>query len=46
MSVFEMAKLYYPRLWDQARIEALVAVGKLTEQEAQEILQPTERAET
>ena len=40
-----MAKLYYPRLWDQARIEALAAAGKLTEQEVQEILQQTEREE-
>lgn len=37
-SVFELAKQYYPRLWDKYRIEALVEVGRLTEKEAQEIL--------
>ena len=38
MSVFEMAKQYYPRLWDRSRIEALVEAGRLTEQEAEEIM--------
>lgn len=38
MSVFEMARQYYPRLWDRQRIEALVEAGRLTRQEAQEIL--------
>lgn len=37
MSVYEMAKMYYPRLWDDTRIDALVAAGKLTEDEASEI---------
>lgn len=37
MSVFEMAKQYYPRLWDDRRIDALVAAGKLTEEEAAEV---------
>lgn len=32
-----MAKRYYPRLWDKARIEALVTAGKLTQEEAEEI---------
>lgn len=32
-----MAKQYYPRLWDKARIEALVAAGRLTEDEAKEV---------
>ncbi len=39
MSVYEMAKRYYPRLWDKSRIEALVAAGRLTEEEVEEILQ-------
>ncbi len=39
MSVYEMAKQYYPRLWDKARIEALTAAGKLTAEQAGEILQ-------
>ena len=38
MSVYEMAKLYYPRLWDKARLEALVAAGRLTEAEIDEII--------
>ena len=38
MSVYDMAKHYYPRLWDEARIRALVKAGRLTEDEAVEIL--------
>ena len=38
MSVFELAKQYYPRLWDKARLEALVAAGRLTEAELEEII--------
>ena len=38
MSVFDMAKKYYPRLWSKERIQALVKAGKLTEEEAGEIL--------
>ena len=37
MSVYEMAKLYYPRLWDKSRLEALVEAGRLTEEEFEEI---------
>lgn len=37
MSVFEMAQKYYPRLWDASRLEALVAAGKLTQDEADRI---------
>lgn len=33
MTVFEMAKNYYPRLWDINRINALYEAGKLTEEE-------------
>ena len=31
MSVVELARKYYPRLWDKARLEALAAAGRLTE---------------
>ena len=31
--VYEMAKKYYPRLWDAERIEALYKAGKLTKEE-------------
>ena len=37
MTVLEMAKQYYPRLWSRERIEALVAAGRLTEDEAEEV---------
>lgn len=38
MSVIEMAKKYYPRLWSRERINELVAAGKLTEEEAAEVM--------
>ena len=41
-SVFEMAKKYYPRLWDRERIEKLVEAGKLTEEEKRKILEGDE----
>lgn len=33
MTAFEMAKKYYPRLWDLNRINALYEAGKLTKEE-------------
>lgn len=42
MSVYEMAKQYYPRLWNKARIDALVEAGKLTQQQASDILSEAE----
>lgn len=33
MTVYEMAQKYYPRLWDKSRLEALLAAGKLTQEE-------------
>lgn len=33
MTVYEMAQKYYPRLWDKERLEALVAAGRLTQEE-------------
>ena len=38
MTVFEMAKKYYPRLWGKNRIDALYNAGKLTDEEYAEIL--------
>lgn len=38
MDAFEMAKKYYPLLWDKKRIEALYKAGKLTEEEYNEII--------
>jgi len=45
MSVFEMAKQYYPRLWDKSRLEALVRAGRLTEEEAAEIMANSQKFE-
>lgn len=33
MSVYEMAEKYYPRLWGIERLDALLAAGKLTQEE-------------
>lgn len=33
MSVYELAKKYYPRLWDRERLEALLAAGRLSQEE-------------
>lgn len=38
MTVFEMAKKYYPRLWSKNRIDALHDAGRLTDEECAEIL--------
>lgn len=38
MSTYEMARRYYPRLWDKSRLEALVKAGRLTEAEAAQIM--------
>ncbi len=37
MSAYEMAKKYYPALWDINRLRKLVSLGKLTEEEFKEI---------
>lgn len=42
MSVYELAQRYYPRLWGKPRIEALVEVGRLTEEEAKKIINQKE----
>ena len=41
MSVYEMAKKYYPKLWDKARLQKLVEAGKLTEEQYREIVGET-----
>lgn len=38
MTAFEMAKRYYPRLWDINRINNLYKEGKLTEKEYNKIV--------
>lgn len=37
MLVKELAKKYYPKLWDIDRLKSLVEAGKLTEAEYEEI---------
>jgi len=37
MSVYEMAKKYYPRLWNIDRITKLYEAGKLTQEEYEAI---------
>ena len=44
MTVFEMAAKYYPRLWPLERIEALVAAGKLSCEEADQIVRQADSA--
>lgn len=41
MTVKEMAKNYYPKLWNIERLKALVAVGKLSEEDFKEITSET-----
>lgn len=38
MTVYEIAKKYYPRLWDIDRIKALLKAGKITEAEYEKII--------
>ena len=37
MSVYELARKYYPRLGDVARIVALVQAGQLTQEEREQL---------
>ena len=41
MTAKEMAAKYYPRLWGPERIEALVEAGRLTREEADQIMAET-----
>lgn len=43
MSVYEMARKYYPRLWDDARIDALVQAGRLTKEEGEQLSREAQR---
>ena len=43
MSVYEMAQRYYPRLWDDARIDALVQAGRLTKEEGEQLSREAQR---
>ena len=39
MSVYELAKKYYPRLWDRERLEALLAAGRLSQEEFDQLVE-------
>lgn len=45
MIVFEMAKKYYPRLWDKYKLVALVEAGRLTPEEYSAITGEAYRAD-
>ena len=38
MSVYELAKKYYPRLWDRERLEALLEAGRLSQSEFDQLV--------
>lgn len=42
MTVYELAQKYYPRLWDRERLDALLAAGKLTQEEYDSLVTSTE----
>lgn len=42
MSVYELAQKYYPRLWDRERLEALLAAGRLSQEEFDRLVASTE----
>jgi len=44
-TTYELARRYYPRLWDKSRIEALVKAGRLTADEAAEIMANSQKFE-
>ncbi|SCI97209.1 Uncharacterised protein [uncultured Flavonifractor sp.] len=39
MDVYELARKYYPRLWDRERLEALAAAGKLSREQLEQLLE-------
>ncbi|MBS7225987.1 MAG: XkdX family protein [Clostridiaceae bacterium] len=42
MTVFEMAKKYYPALWDKARLDQLLKAKKLTQAEYDSLVERKE----
>lgn len=45
MNAYELAKKYYPRLWDEARLDKLVEAGKLSSVERDEIVRDAEKVD-
>ena len=39
MTVFEMAKKYYPKYWKKERLEALLKAKKITEEEFNKLVE-------
>lgn len=37
MTILDLTKRYYPRLWDDRRLDMLVAAGQLTQQEVEKV---------
>lgn len=37
MTILDLARRYYPRLWDDRRLEMLVEAGQLTQQEVEKV---------
>lgn len=42
MTAYEMAKNYYPRLWNKTRLEALLKANKITKEEYYNIIKDEE----
>lgn len=42
MTVYELARKYYPRLWDRERLEALLAAGRLSQEEFDKLVETEE----
>lgn len=42
MTVYELAKKYFPRMWNAERIKTLYEAGKLTEEEYKSIIEAQE----
>ena len=38
MTVYELARKYYPRLWDRERLKALLAAGRLSQEEFDQLV--------
>lgn len=38
MTAYELGLQYYPRLWDESRLDQLVKAGKLTETQKEKII--------
>ena len=43
MNVVELARKYYPHLWDKDRLEALVAAERLSREDADRIMEKEEK---